>query len=98
MSTIPERVATALSEETGVPVEDIAVIRNGAWWEAECGGVSVAARRRGAIIEVITEYGPNVLRFPDSTQVEALRASIAEARRLAQSCDRQIAARRAAHA
>ncbi len=98
MSTIPERVAIALSEEIGVPVESITVIRNGAWWDAECGCVSVAARRRGAIIEVVTECGPNVLRFPDSTQVEALRASIAEARRLAQSCDRQIAARRAARA
>jgi hypothetical protein len=98
MSTIPERVAIALSEEIGVPVESITVTRNGAWWDAECGGVSVAARRRGAIIEAITEYGPNVLRFPDSTQVEALRASIAEARRLARSCDRQIAARRTARA
>ena len=98
MSTIPERVATALSEETGVPVESITVTRNGVWWEAECGGVSVAARRRGAIIEAVTEYGPNVLRFPDSTRVEDLRASIAEARRLARSCDRQIAARRAARA
>ena len=94
MSTIAERVATALSEETGVPVESIAVTRNGEWWEAECGGVSVAARRRGAIIEATAEgYPHECLRFPDSTQVEALRGSIAEARRMAQSCARHYASR-----
>lgn len=31
MSTIAERVATALSEETGVPIESITVTRDGAW-------------------------------------------------------------------
>lgn len=94
MSTIPERVATALSEETGVPVENITVTRNGAWWEAECGGVSVAARRRGAIIKVVTEGDPDgCLRFPDSTHVDALRTSIARARRLSQSCARYYASR-----
>ena len=39
MTTIAERVATALSEETGVTVESITVTRDGAWWEAECDGI-----------------------------------------------------------
>ena len=94
MSTIPERVATALSEETGVPVENITVTRDGAWWEAECDDVRVAARRRGAIIEVTAEgYPYGCLRFPDNTRVDTLRASIAKARRMAQSCARNYASR-----
>ena len=94
MSTIPERVATALSEETGAPVENIAVTRDGAWWEAECDGVRIAARRRGAIVEVATEgYPHGCLRFPDNTRINTLRASIAKARRMAQSCARHYASR-----
>lgn len=94
MSTIPERVATALSEETGVPVENIAVTCDGAWWEAECDGVRIAARRRGAIVEVATEgYPHGCLRFPDNTRVNTLQASIAKARRMAQSCARHYASR-----
>ena len=94
MSTIADRVATALSRETGVPVESIAVTRDGAWWEAECDGVRVAARRRGAIIEVAAEgYPHGCLRFPDNTRVDTLRASIAKARRMAQSCARHYASR-----
>lgn len=94
MNTIPERVATALSEETGVPVENITVTRNGAWWDAECDGVRVAARRRGAIVEVAVEgYPHGCLRFPDNTRVDTLRASIATARRMAQSCARYYASR-----
>lgn len=94
MSTIAERVATALSEETGAPIESIAVTREGAWWEAECDGVRVAARRRGAIVEVVVEgYPHGCLRFPDNTRVATLRASIAKARRMAQSCARHYASR-----
>ena len=87
MTTIAERVAIALAAETGVPVESITVTRSGTWWEAECGGISVAARRRGAIVEAEVEgYPHGCLRFPDSTSVDALRGSIAMARRMAQSC------------
>lgn len=94
MSTIAERVATALSEETGVPIESITVTRDGAWWEAECDGVRVAARRRGAIVEAKAEgYPHGCLRFPDSTRVDALRGSIAMARRMAQSCADHYASR-----
>lgn len=89
MITIADRVPTALSKETGVPVESITVTRDGAWWEAECDGVRVAARRRGAIVEVAAEgYPHGCLRFPDNTRVDTLRASIAKARRMAQSCAR----------
>lgn len=94
MTTIAERVAIALAAETGVPVESITVTRNGAWWEAECGGISVAARRRGAIIAATAEAYPHeCLRFPDSTRVEVLRGSIAMARRMAQSCAGHYASR-----
>lgn len=94
MSTIAERVATALSEETGVPVENIVVTRDGAWWEAECDGVRIAARRRGAIVEVAAEgYPHGCLRFPDNTRINTLRASIAKARRMAQSCARHYSSR-----
>lgn len=94
MTTIAERVAIALAAETGVPVESITVTRSGAWREAECGGISVAARRRGAIVEAECEgYPHGCLRFPDSTSVDALRGSIAVARRMAQSCAGHYASR-----
>ncbi len=94
MTTIAERVATALSEETSVPVESITVTRDGAWWEAECDGIRVAARRGGAIVEAEVEgYPHGCLRFPASTRVDALRGSIAMARRMAQSCADHYASR-----
>ena len=87
MTTIAERIATALSEETGVPADTIVVTRDGVWREAECDGIRVAARRRGAIVEAKTEgYPHGCLRFPDSTRVDVLRGSIAAARRMAESC------------
>lgn len=94
MSTIAERVTTALSEETGVPAENITVTHDGVWWEAECDGVRIAARRRGAIVKVSAEgYPHGCLRFPDNTRVDTLRASLAKARRMAQSCARHYASR-----
>ena len=94
MTTIAGRIAAALSAETGVPVRDITVTRSGTWWEAECGGISVAARRRGAIVEAEVEgYPHGCLRFPDSTSVDTLRGSIAMARRMAQSCAGHYASR-----
>lgn len=94
MTTIAERVAIALATETGVPAESITVTRDGAWREAECDGVRVAARRGGAIVEVEVEgYPHGCLRFPASTRVEVLRGSIAMARRMAQSCAGHYASR-----
>lgn len=87
MTTIAERISTALSEETGVPAATIVVTRDGVWREAECDGIRVAARRRGAIVEATADgYPHGCLRFPDSTRVDALRGSIAAARRMAESC------------
>lgn len=94
MTTIAERVAIALAAETGAPTQSITVNRNGVWREAECDGVRVAARRRGAIVEAEVEgYPHGCLRFPDSTSVDVLRGSIAMARRMAQSCAGHYASR-----